>query len=123
MRCTHLSTGSASFPIISIVKVARKQVLLKFSTAVERYRRLPTETYIQDAAEKLNLTFLNYSHFISFGYEQFNFDILTLQLCVKFTWSLTYFDQFMLNFYKKIILIENAGKTLLSHNYPKYSDK
>ena len=35
LRYTNLSTGSASFPIISIVKVARKRVLLTFSTPVK----------------------------------------------------------------------------------------
>ena len=54
-------------------RVARKWVLLKFSTPVERYWRLSTETfgtYIQDAAEKLRLT-LKLQHLIPFGYEQF----------------------------------------------------
>ena len=45
LRSTHLSTGPASFPIISIVQMARKRVLLEFSTLVERYWRLSTKTF------------------------------------------------------------------------------
>ena len=43
-RATHLNTGPASFPIISIVKLAKKRVFLEFSTLDERYRRLSMET-------------------------------------------------------------------------------
>ena len=35
--------GRASFPIILIIKLARKRVLLEFSILVERYRRFSTE--------------------------------------------------------------------------------
>ena len=42
-RNSGLSTGASSFPIISVVKLARKQVLLEFLTLVERYWRLSTE--------------------------------------------------------------------------------
>ena len=66
LRSTRF-TGPASFVIISIVKLARKRVLLEFSTLVERYWRLSTETlgdYSQDAAEKLKLIFkLESSHY------------------------------------------------------------
>ena len=56
----YLNTCPASFPIISIVKLARKRMLLEFSTLVERYWMVSTETfgtYSQDAAGKLKLTF------------------------------------------------------------------
>ena len=58
LRSTRLSTDPASFPIISIVKLARKQVLIEFSIRVERYWRPSTKTlgtYSQDAAGKLKL--------------------------------------------------------------------
>ena len=49
-----MEVGPASFPIISIEKLARKRVLLEFSTLPDGYWRLPTETfetYTQHAAE------------------------------------------------------------------------
>ena len=60
LTSTHFSTSTASFPIISIVKLARKRVLLEFLTLVERYWRLSTETfetYTEDVAGKLRLIF------------------------------------------------------------------
>ena len=56
---TNLSKSPVSFPIISIVKLAKIRVLLENSTHVERYWKLSTETYYtQGAAVKLLLSFI-----------------------------------------------------------------
>ena len=57
---SHLSKGTASFPIISIVKLARKRVVLEISTPVEQYWMLSYESFrnhTQDAAAELKLNF------------------------------------------------------------------
>ena len=49
-------------------------MLQEFSTLIERYLKLSTETfgsYIKDTAVKHRLT-LNYCHFMPFGHESFN---------------------------------------------------
>ena len=44
LRPIHLSKGPVSFPIISIVKMARKRVLQIILTPVKRHKRLTSET-------------------------------------------------------------------------------
>ena len=58
LRPIHLSKGPISFPIISIVKVARKRVRQEISTPVKRYYGLSTETlgnYTQEGTVKLKV--------------------------------------------------------------------
>ena len=65
----HLRQGPASFPIFSIVKLARKWVLLEISVSLESHLWPSNETlgnYTKDAAVKFLLCFKFHS-FHSFG--------------------------------------------------------
>ena len=82
-RLIILSKGPVSFPIISMVKMARKRVLQEISTPIKRYKRLSSDAlgnYTQEAAVKLKLNY-NFSHFIPFGYRRYDSEILKLHLC------------------------------------------
>ena len=89
LRSKHLNKYPVSFPIFSVIQMAKTRLLFENSTPVERNWRLSTETlwiYTQDAAVKLS--FSNFSCFNSFGNKRLKFCILTLRLYKQMAWGL-----------------------------------
>ena len=46
LRPINLSKGPVSFPIISIVKMARKRVLQEISTPIKMYKQLSVKLWV-----------------------------------------------------------------------------
>ena len=94
LRATNFSKGSVSFPIISIVKLAKIQVLVENSTHVERhwnFVNLHPRYFVKTLVDfqisvVLCLLAINDIQYLRH---------ININIWKSLTWGLTYFDQFI----------------------------